>query len=275
MNPIGIMQGRLSWSRELQAFPWSTWRQEFHAARAVGFQLIEWLFDAPRYGENPWWSPQGRQEIRELIAETGIGVRSVCAHYVINGQLSARGDAIRAEVEAILTRVIAGAGDVGADIVVLPLAEGASLAAADARDRALDVIARLERPAREARVRIALELDLTAALTLDVLRPLDPAVVGACYDLGNASAAGRRPSAELTRLHERLFEVHVKDRRRDGPNVRLGKGAVDFRDVSEVLRRLGYAGPLVLETPRGDHPTQTALEHLEFVRRYFAPESRP
>ena len=55
MNPIGIMQGRLSPSRagRAQAFPFATWREEFAHAAEAGFDSIEWLVTAELYADNP------------------------------------------------------------------------------------------------------------------------------------------------------------------------------------------------------------------------------
>ena len=62
MNPIGIMQGRLSpqATGHLQAFPWKTWELEFERARAIGFDCLEWLFEADSFEKNPIWTRDGR-----------------------------------------------------------------------------------------------------------------------------------------------------------------------------------------------------------------------
>ena len=47
-NPkIGIMQGRLSepQGEKIQAFPITSWQQEFKKASSCGFDVIEWIFD--------------------------------------------------------------------------------------------------------------------------------------------------------------------------------------------------------------------------------------
>jgi L-ribulose-5-phosphate 3-epimerase len=265
MNPIGIMQGRLSFSRQLQVFPWTSWEDEFGLAAAIGLDLIEWLFDEPSHEDNPLWSAEGRLKIRQLMARTGVGVRSVCAHYFIGGQLSALDASTRAGARRVLEQLIDAAANIGAGTIVLPLAEGASLGDPAARDRALDVIGAAAN--RSANVRLALELDLDADGTLDVLHRLDHDAIGVCYDLGNATAAGLDPSEELERLRDHLYEVHIKDRKIGGPNVLLGRGSVDFGAAARALRALRYSGALVMETPRGEDPAATAAGHLAFVRQ--------
>ena len=47
MNKIGIMCGRLSKSIEnqIQAFPSSSWKEEFPKAEKIGYELIEWIVE--------------------------------------------------------------------------------------------------------------------------------------------------------------------------------------------------------------------------------------
>jgi L-ribulose-5-phosphate 3-epimerase len=273
MNKLGIMQGRLSTppSKELQVFPWATWRDEFQSARAVGLDLIEWLFDLPDHGENPIWSSSGRDEIRRITRDTGVSVDSICAHYFIRGQLSAVDRSVRESAIGVLRQLIEAGADIGAHVLVLPLAEEASLRAPQARTAALESLACVADTASQAGVKLALELDLNAAGSLDLLRDAGSAAVGVCYDLGNATSAGLVPSEEIQQLGGHVFEVHIKDRRLHGPNVPLGAGGVDFDAARESVLALGYDGPLVMETPRGDHPVVTARRHVDFVRQHFAP----
>ena len=44
---IGIIQGRLSkpLNGKIQSFPTNTWEKEFHIAKKIGFELIEWVLD--------------------------------------------------------------------------------------------------------------------------------------------------------------------------------------------------------------------------------------
>ena len=56
----------------LQAFPWSSWEQEFRQAPACGFDAIEWLFTADGYQQNPIWTEAGLERIRQQATTTGI-----------------------------------------------------------------------------------------------------------------------------------------------------------------------------------------------------------
>jgi hexulose-6-phosphate isomerase len=268
---IGIMQGRLSppVAGRLQAFPWADWASEFEAARVIGFDAIEWLYDEPRHDENPIASPAGRQLIRRAMHASGVAVPSLCAHAFIHGQLSDRDAHVRQAARVRLVELLQWSAAVGIGVVVLPLAEDASLSTGAAREAAMPVLADAARAAARAGIRIALELDLEADAVAPVLDRLDPECVGICYDIGNATASGRVPAVEIRRMAPRLIEVHVKDRPRGGSNVPLGSGAVDFDRTAAALREVAFDGPVTLETPHGDDPVATGRRHLEFVRAHF------
>src|SRR4051794_19639769 len=101
---IGVMQGRLSPRPEgkLQEFPWRSYREEFARAARLGLHSIEWIFEAPRFEENPLWTEAGREEIRELTAASGVRVQSVCADYFMVRRLAGESSLSLAQNRGVL-----------------------------------------------------------------------------------------------------------------------------------------------------------------------------
>ena len=68
------------------------------------------------------------------------------------------------------------------------------------------------------------------------------------YDVANAVFSGEDPAEWLPKAKKRLRLVHLSDtptdRWRHDP---VGTGDVDFKDVAETLRAIGYDGPSMLE----------------------------
>src|SRR6478609_3529756 len=108
---IGVMQGRLSPRppAKLQEFPRGSYASEFPKAARLGFHSIEWIFEAPRFEENPLWTPAGRAEIRGLIAESGVAVQSVCADYFMVHRLAGEGAEAVGHSCEVLGQLIAAA----------------------------------------------------------------------------------------------------------------------------------------------------------------------
>jgi len=142
-----------------------------------------------------------------------------------------------------LERVVAFAGEVGADTVTVHL---------DAAD--VPALDQLNDRAESAGVRIGLELTEQYDLAL---RPEAPRV-GLTLDVGHVcfeDGAGYREFGSIPGLIEhigdRLFHVHVHDYDGDLDHLPLGKGFIDFPGIVRALAAGGYEGVLCLELNPG------------------------
>jgi sugar phosphate isomerase/epimerase len=124
----------------------------------------------------------------------------------------------------------------------------------------LDTLATAGRLAADQGITLAFETGQETAdllrRTLDELKApnlkvnFDPANM-LLYDMGD-------PIRAVEILGPDIRSVHVKDARRPrvpgqwGQEVPLGKGEVDIRRFVQTLRKVGYAGPLVVEREVGD-----------------------
>lgn len=264
---LGIMQGRLSPKHPalLQSFPHVFWRHEFDRARELGFDLIEWLVDDEDLTSNPLFHPQGRRELGRVIERTGVKIESLCAHVLTEGAIGQPGDD-GAEAQKLLGEILRAGADFGVTRVVLPLLDGASVREGG---RCLDALAEylrmVLRQAPDTSV-ICLESELPAANMISLLNRIDHAMVGVCYDLGNATALGFDPAAEIACLGGAIREVHIKDRVVGGGSVMLGQGDTAFRPAFKALSAAGYGGAVIMETPVGDDWHAAARGHLAFAR---------
>jgi L-ribulose-5-phosphate 3-epimerase len=267
---FGIMQGRLSAAPagRPQAFPWSSWADEFSRARALGFSSIEWLVTAERPEDNPLATAARVQQIRDVIASTGVRVSSVCADCFIPLPLVGAHAGARQERIDLLAHIIRQSAQIDARVVVLPLLE--TNAPADKRE-ALQLLGALDSVLQMAAalgVRIALETSWPGAHLNELIVNTGKPGLGACYDIGNAAAFGLRADEDLRALGPLLIDVHVKDRRRSGESVALGDGDADLSSAFRALDELAYLGPVVLETPVGQDPTGHASRNLAVTRAH-------
>jgi len=272
MNAIGIMQGRLSSPPpgRPQAFPQATWRDEFARAAACGLDCIEWLITAAGIADNPIWSDPGVAEIRALSAASGVRVATVCADCFIAWPLVRQPAEARADHLALLARIVQRSALVGAEVVVVPIIEDAEVRTRDELAALLDALAPSASWAEQLGVRIGLESDLPGMLLRDVLDASGLPAVGVCYDVGNATARGGHPAADIAALGPRLCAVHIKDRRRGGASTPLGEGDADFAAFVAALEVHGFSGPLILETPAGADPEAQAIRHRRFMHDLLA-----
>lgn len=267
MNPIAIMLGRLSPAPagRAQAFPLDRWRREFDAAAACGFDQIEWLVTAEHVAANPLFTPAGVIAITAAIADSGVLVRSLCADCFVSWPLL-RAEALeQRRLSELLARTIDAAAAIGARVIVVPAIEAGAVQTNRDQETLLTILDAAIARAEQRSIQLALETDLPGDRLRSWLDAAGSPAMAACYDIGNAAALGRDARADLTALGPRLAAVHVKDRRRSGPSVPLGRGDADLPRAFHALAQIGFVGPLVLETPVGRDPIAAALRHRAVV----------
>lgn len=267
MNPIGIMQGRLSPppADRIQAFPWSSWEEEFPRARSLGFDCIEWIFEVEDSEMNPLWTAAGRRGIRELVDAYGVAVRSVCADYFMPRPFFRVTPAERQRSIDVLLRLIEHTAAVGARLILIPVLEIAEIREPREADELEAALAQCVPTARTAQVRLGLETELPAPDYVGLIERIGDPAVGAYYDIGNAAARGYDGAADVRALGPSICGVHVKDRILDGGTVPLGKGAADLPGVLGALHDVGYDGTLVLQTAFGPDYMGFAAAHRRFI----------
>jgi L-ribulose-5-phosphate 3-epimerase len=276
MNPVGIMQGRLSrrQGEPVQSFPWTSWREEFAQARDCGFARIEWLVTADRLDENPIWTDEGVREIRRQVTTTGVAVTSVCADCFIRRPLFRVSDIERQSNEALLERLLARCGQIGIEVVLLPFLEGNAIRD---RDEGLAVLAGLGRAhliAEASGIQLGLETNLPGPIVRELIDRSGLPALGAYYDVGNAVANGNNAVADVYALAPMLCGVHLKDRKRGGDSVMLGDGDADLTAFLAALEAVSYQGPLILETPSGGDPLDAARKNQVFISSILAVRSQ-
>ncbi len=264
---IGIMQGRLSPARaRLQSFPKDSWQIEFERARSYGFGLIEWLFDAVEYEENPIWTDAGLAQIRQCMMSSGVSVETICADYFVDHPLVPGPAGERRHHVEVLKVLITRASRLGARVILVPALEGGEVHNAEEQAVLLECLSGPLTLAKSAGVTLAVESNMPADHYLQFMGRGAHSALGVYFDTGNRSAEGFDIVCDIRRLGPYLRGVHIKDRCVDGRNVALGEGVVPFDGFFSALAVSGYSGCLVLETSVGDDYEYHARRNLAFVR---------
>ncbi len=114
-------------------------------------------------------------------------------------------------------------------------------------------------------VKVVLENGGTFTKAADIAAILDEVgspLIGACYNVSVAHAAGENPQAGINVLGDKLWAARVKDHKAGIP-CPLGEGDVPVRAAFERLVKIGFDGPVVFEHDRAWipnlQPAQIAL----------------
>jgi hexulose-6-phosphate isomerase len=274
-HPIGIMQGRLCppFEGRFQTFPAGDWREEFPRARAAGLASIEWIYEVPHEAENPLGTDAGLAELRSLMKEYGVMVRSICADYYMQSRLVIEGEIQKPMVEH-LRWLIGRAAALELWYVILPFVDISSLRTPSDCSALRTVLSELMPVAASVGVELHLETDLPPTEFRALLDEVGHQLLKANYDIGNSASLGFDPEEELTLLSPYLGSVHVKDRLLRGATVALGTGNADFPTSMRLIKAAGYERPLILQAARGiiGEEVQWTRHNREFVEQLWAAQ---
>lgn len=99
---------------------------------------------------------------------------------------------------------------------------------------------------------------------------------GINLDIGHFTAAGYDPVAFIKQHHDKITNLHIKDRKKDhGPNVAVwGTGDTPIKDVLQLMKKEKYSFPANLEIeypiPEGSDIIAEAKKCLAYVKSCLA-----
>jgi len=236
----------------------------FRQARSLGFDGVEVVPTREQL------SDPGRVRLgslKKVKLETGIQVPSLSlSHHNQGGLVSPDEKTSEAAVDDVW-HCFEWAEVLGVGIFLVPFFNEASLGNSDSRKR---VVARLRPLCAEAERRgviLAYEGDLPAQGILEVAAEIGSPAFGCYFDLANPLFHGLEPWQELEKLGPLVVSVHIKDFKEHLGDCRPGQGRVPLGACADLLRQMGYAGWLILETPPAS--PEVVAGDLEFVKKVF------
>jgi inosose dehydratase len=238
--------------------------QVFAAAHELGFEGVELSIGAFAPQEHLLFQPEGPAQLRQLATESGKTIASISAGFLYQH----RGLRSSSLVAELLDRLVEAAAAASAGAVHLPFLGASEIRGSQDRDHAVALLRRLVEKAASQGVACLVETLLPAEDWRGFLNQCGTSGCLAAYDVGNARAVGRDVRAEIQLLGDRLGQVRIKDRERREPfaSVPLGQGHVDVRGILQSLKQMAYQHWLVLDTPGGAEPYQSARANLEYLR---------
>lgn len=268
---IGVMQGRLSApvGGKIQAFPAASWREEFALAARLGLHSIEWIVESPLDG-NPMMSAAGVREIGEVTRLTGVAVDFVIADYFMESPLVRMSVATAQRNERVLAQLLDRAAELGARGIEIPCVDASEIrTVAEEEELARALVPALAQADRLG-LEIGLETSLPPARFRALLERIGHSRIRANYDTGNSASLGYDPAEEFAAYGTWINNVHIKDRRRGGGTVPLGRGDTNLPRVLRLLASIPYRGDYVLQVARGPEEFETVRGYLAQVRGWLA-----
>lgn len=97
-------------------------------------------------------------------------------------------------------------------------------------------------------------------------------LVGINLDAGHFTAAGFDPLAFLAEHHQRIYSIHLKDRKKNqGPDCPFGQGDTPVKGILLLLKEKRYPIPAVIEwEPKTIDPLVGVRQCAEYCRKVLA-----
>jgi len=237
----------------------------FSKAKNLGFQGIEFGIDL-NYRDDPLWTGDGdlRQAMKETAQTTGVEAASICLHLLNYAENSPASDnaKYRQTADEIIRKTIEACAHIGASVILLPFFGTGELKSEKQIQRLIGEMKKLAPVAENAGVCLALETSLSAPDMVRIVDAVNSDRVQVYFDTGNAAVIGYDIVQEIEELDGRIVQAHIKD----SPSGTLGEGQINFGTAVEALKKVGFAGYLMLETPSTDDSVAGAAKNLSYIR---------
>ncbi len=270
-NLIGVMQGRLlpKYQGRYQAHPVGCWEKEFSVAASLDLNLIEFILDYNDVELNPLLSENGIEKIHDIIESTGVDVKTICADYFMEAPLHSKDDDISSQSQTILRRLLQNSSKLSISDIVIPCVDQSSLLDEAMATRFVHKLTPYLDDAEKYNINFSLETDLPPQAFSELLAKFNSERVTVNYDVGNSASLGYNPVEELNCYGDKITDIHIKDRVRNGGPVCLGKGNADYSKFFKVLSGFDYTGPFIMQAYRDEQGVDVFRQQLNWIKPYL------
>ena len=242
-----------------------------HRIAELGFNYFELMSHVPHCWPRNW-SSADRVAFRKLYESRGLRLTSVNPTF-LDLNMASPNPGIRDESIRQLRETIQLAHDIGAGIVVAIAGRKHALIAPDpshlwglVKSGIESLLPDCERLGVTFGLENGYNVAPTAELTVRMCRELSHPKLKLVYDVANATMVeSPLDGLELVVKHLALLHVSDTDDKVWGHD-RIGTGVIDFATVTEKVKKIGYAGPTIMEivdrrTP--DESNRVSLQRLQ------------
>ena len=264
---LGVMQGRLSpqIGSKIQAFPELFWKAEFFLAEAIGLECVEWTLDFEGIYDNPIISDTST--VLDFKILTNVSIPSLTYDVGMQKPLIVDGLIDFTQVE-LLGLVLDKIKKVGVEILVLPLVDNSSIKNNNDLNLYITVLKEIAQKYLSPNLRIAIESDFPPNKLIKFINKIDTPFIGINYDTGNSSAIGFNFYEEMIFFKSRILNIHIKDRKLNGPTVALGEGSAPLEKQVKYFKNELPNVNLILQPARSECGNDVGLieGYLKFLQ---------
>ena len=270
-NNIGVMQGRLlpKYQGRYQAHPVGYWKKEFSIAKSYDLDCIEFILDFNDYKNNPLLSASGVSEISEVVFNTGVEVKTICADYYMDLPFHSDDNDKAEKSLKIFKNLIKNSSILKISDIVIPCVDQSSIKHTRQYNLFIKRLLSLIPFAEEFEVNLSIESDLSPKEFSKLLDCFDSKRITVNYDTGNSASLGFDVEEELEEYGNKISDIHIKDRLLGGGPVELGMGYTNFEKFFKKLEEFNYSGPFILQAYRDEEGEKIFKKQYDWIKPYL------
>ncbi len=271
---IGIMQGRLSKPscNKIQSFPTYTWKKEFQLANKLSIKLIEWTLDFKNLHKNPLLTKKGIMNINSLSKKYNVKIKSITGDCFMQKPFwKQKINKLRLSLLKDLKKILINAIKLKVKYLVIPLVDNGSLKSKKQEEVLITELLKFKKFIVKNNFYILFETDLTPQKNLLFIKKFKCRNFGINYDIGNSASKNYDPKKEFKLYGKYIKNIHIKDRKKNGNTVSLGKGNANFDLIFKLIKKIKYQGYLIQQTARGEAGKEfiNISNNLKFLYQYI------
>lgn len=270
---FGVMQGRLlkPINNKIQSFPSKKWNKEFELIKDLNLKYLEWTLDYKNLEKNPLLLHEGQIQIKKLCKQNNIIIHSVTGDCFMQKPFWKKIGKEKKKLLTKLKKVIDGASKIKAKFIVIPLVDNGKIENEKQKKILINDLKKMENFLVDKKVQILFETDFSPEDNLSFIKNFNKKLFGINYDIGNSAGLNYNPIKEFDLFSMYIKNIHIKDRKKFGKTVPLGKGNAKFSLISKLCKNHNYKGKFILQCARkksGDE-INTLRNYLKYLKRYF------
>ncbi len=266
---IGFMQGRLIDSEKkntIQFFPQKNWKKEINIAKNLKFNLMEWTIDLINIKKNPLYSKKQTIELKKILKINKFNVHSVTCDFFMQKPFFKENK--KKKYLSLLKKIIINSQIIGIRYIVIPLVDNSSLRNENQEKilvKEMNSFAKILKKNNK----ILFEIDYKPNKIKNFITKFGKKF-GINYDTGNSAGLDYKFEDEKY-YFKYVYNIHIKDRKKYGTTVRLGKGNWEPKKFFKYLKKIKYKNNLILQTARAknNNHINEILLNLKFIKKYI------
>jgi sugar phosphate isomerase/epimerase len=265
---LSITQGRHLpiIKKQIQLFPAEKWHTEMNLLKKTNLKFIEWVVSLDNFKKNPITKLNGYRIIKKKLKKNNIKIRSVDLDFVIKKPPYFMNHAQKIIFEKKIVKIINNCNKLKLKYINFPFLEKATPDTDKKKSFLLNFFTKIF-PYRNKNIYFLIETDLNPKDMLKFIKTFNKKLF-INYDTGN-SASKNFDFNEEKKYFKYVKNIHLKDRKKNGPTVRFGKGDVNFDKFFKYIKKHNKFFDFNLQPARSitNQHIEEILTNINFLKK--------